>query len=128
LSNIATARVQPAEAARTFTGKQTTLNPFAGRDSRLCSFSRWQYPISRPALCPSQIKAAFLVCRYRSAVYKNGASQVLADAAYGTDTKFREELSDLELCYVVGIMSSVTVWKPGEGPLPAATWKGMVRL
>jgi SRSO17 transposase len=52
---------------------------------------------------------------------------VLADAAYGTDTKFREELTDLGLLYVVGIMSSVTVWKPGQGPLPAATWKGQGR-
>jgi len=31
------------------------------------------------------------------------------------------------LLYVVGIMSSVTVWKPGQGPLPAATWKGQGR-
>jgi SRSO17 transposase len=52
---------------------------------------------------------------------------VLADAAYGTDTKFREELTDLGLLYVVGIMSSVTVGKPGQGPLPAATWKGQGR-
>ena len=52
---------------------------------------------------------------------------VLADGAYGTDTEFREELTDLGLLYVVGIMSSVTVWKPGQGPLPAATWKGQGR-
>ena len=52
---------------------------------------------------------------------------VLADAAYGTDTRFREQLTDLELLYVVGIMSSVTVWKPGQGPLPAPPWKGMGR-
>ena len=31
------------------------------------------------------------------------------------------------MLYVVGIMSSVTVWKPGQGPLPAAPWKGMGR-
>jgi len=36
---IATARVQPAEPPRTFTGKQLTVNPFAGSASRLCSFS-----------------------------------------------------------------------------------------
>ena len=52
---------------------------------------------------------------------------VLADAAYGTDTKFREELTDLGLSYVVGIMSSVTIWRPGQGPLPAASWKGQGR-
>jgi len=52
---------------------------------------------------------------------------VLAAAAYGTDTKFREALTDLGLFYVVGIMSSVIVWRPGQGPLPAATWKGQGR-
>ena len=43
---------------------------------------------------------------------------VLADAAYGTDTRFREGITELGLPYVLGIMSSVTVWKPGQGPLP----------
>ena len=32
--------------------------PLAGSASRLCSFSRWQYPMSRPALWPSQIRDA----------------------------------------------------------------------
>src|ERR1700693_2485735 len=49
-SMIATARVQPAEAARIFIGKQSIVKPGAGSTSRLCSFSRWQYPILRPAL------------------------------------------------------------------------------
>ena len=39
-SMIATARVQPADARCTFTGKHTTSNPSAGNCSRLCSFSR----------------------------------------------------------------------------------------
>jgi SRSO17 transposase len=43
---------------------------------------------------------------------------VLADAAYGTDTQFREALTQLGLPYVLGIQSSLSVWKPGEGPLP----------
>jgi hypothetical protein len=41
-SMIATARVQPAEAARTFTGKHDTTKPYGGSASKLCSFSRWQ--------------------------------------------------------------------------------------
>ena len=41
-STIATARVQPAEPPRTFTGKQLTVNPVGGSASRLCSFSIWQ--------------------------------------------------------------------------------------
>ena len=44
---------------------------------------------------------------------------VLADAAYGMNTDFRDELTKLELQYVVGVQSSMTVWAPGEQPLPA---------
>ena len=49
---------------------------------------------------------------------------VLADAGYGTDTKFRTELTKLKMTYVVGIQSTTTVWKPGEGPKPAPARKG----
>ena len=52
---------------------------------------------------------------------------VLADAAYGNDSKFREGIGELGLCYVVGVQSSMTVWKPGEGPLPKKEWKGRGR-
>lgn len=52
---------------------------------------------------------------------------VLADAGYGTDTQFREGLTELGLLYVVGIMSSVGVWKPGQAPLPKRKWKGIGR-
>jgi SRSO17 transposase len=37
---------------------------------------------------------------------------VLADAAYGINTGFRDELTQLKLQYVVGVQSSVTVWDP----------------
>jgi SRSO17 transposase len=52
---------------------------------------------------------------------------VLADAGYGTDTGFRAELTKLELRYVVGIQSTATVWKPGQGPKPAPRYRGMGR-
>jgi SRSO17 transposase len=52
---------------------------------------------------------------------------VLADAGYGTDTGFRTELTKLELRYVMGIQSTVTVWKPSEGPKPAPHYRGMGR-
>ena len=75
-----------------------------------------------------QTKPAIALEQIRTAVEREiPIGVVLADAAYGTDTKFREELTDLGLLYVVGIMSSVTVWKPGQGPLPAAAWKGQGR-
>jgi len=43
---------------------------------------------------------------------------VLADAAYGNDTGFREGLEALGLSYCVGIQSSTSVWPPGIAPLP----------
>ncbi len=52
---------------------------------------------------------------------------VLADAGYGNDTGFRTQLSKMELRYVMGIMSTVSVWQPGEGPKPAKTVKGTGR-
>ena len=44
---------------------------------------------------------------------------VLADAAYGINTGFRDELTQLGLQYALGIQSSMTVWEPGKQPLPA---------
>ena len=52
---------------------------------------------------------------------------VLADAAYGNDSQFREGLTELGLEYVVGVQKSTTVWRPGEAPLPAKRWKGRGR-
>jgi SRSO17 transposase len=49
---------------------------------------------------------------------------VLGDAGYGTDTHFRTELTKLEILYVLGIQSTTSVWKPGQGPKPASTRKG----
>jgi SRSO17 transposase len=57
---------------------------------------------------------------------KRGIPQgvVLADAGYGTDTKFRTELRNLEIAYVVGIQSTGKVWNPGEGPKAAPARRG----
>jgi SRSO17 transposase len=52
---------------------------------------------------------------------------VLADAAYGNDTGFRDGITELGLLYVVGIQSSVSVWKPGQAPLPKRKWRGIGR-
>jgi len=74
---------------------------------------------TKPVIALKQIRAAVAVDIPKA--------PVLADAAYGTDTKFREGITELELLYVVGIQSTVTVWKPGEGPLPKPAWKGTGR-
>ena len=52
---------------------------------------------------------------------------VLADAGYGVDGQFRAGLTKLGLHYVVGVQSSMTVWEPGEEPLPAKPWTGQGR-
>ncbi len=43
---------------------------------------------------------------------------ILADAAYGNDSDFREGLEALDLSYAVGIQSSTTLWPPEMKPLP----------
>jgi len=43
---------------------------------------------------------------------------VLADAGYGSDTRFRERLAEMGLQYVVGVQGSVSVWRPCRAPLP----------
>jgi SRSO17 transposase len=48
---------------------------------------------------------------------------VLADAAYGGNGPFRAGVTQLGLQYAVGVQSSMTVWEPGAGPLPAKPWK-----
>jgi SRSO17 transposase len=52
---------------------------------------------------------------------------ILGDAGYGNDTKFRDGVTDLDLSYVLGIQSSVSVWPPGQEPLPKKKWKGIGR-
>jgi SRSO17 transposase len=49
---------------------------------------------------------------------------VLADGAYGYDTRLRSGISALGLSYVVGIPSTTTVWPPGCEPLPPKPWVG----
>jgi SRSO17 transposase len=52
---------------------------------------------------------------------------VLADAGYGVDGAFRAALTGWGLSYVVGVQSSISVWKPGEAPLAAKPWSGQGR-
>jgi SRSO17 transposase len=65
---------------------------------------------TKPEIALDQIRAAV------AAEVTRGV--VLADAAYGMNTDFREALTELELQYMVGVQSSMTVWEPGQQPLP----------
>ena len=75
--------------------------------------------LTKPEIALEQIRAA------KAAGVAVGI--VLADAAYGNDTRWREELSEMELEYCVGVQSSTTVWSPGTGPLPPKPQKRMGR-
>jgi len=66
---------------------------------------------TKPAIALDQIRAATAANLDRGVV--------LADAAYGINTEFRDGLTELDLQYVVGVQSSMTVWEPGKQPLPA---------
>jgi SRSO17 transposase len=52
---------------------------------------------------------------------------VLADAAYGSNTEFRDGLTALELPYLLEVKPETSVWPEGEGPLAAAAYSGMGR-
>jgi SRSO17 transposase len=52
---------------------------------------------------------------------------VLTDAGYGVDGKFRAGIRALGLTYVVGVQSKLSVWRPGESPLPPQEWNGRGR-
>ena len=67
-----------------------------------------------------QTKPEIAMDQIRAMVGANVArGVVLADAAYGINTEFRQGLTELKLQYVVGVQSSITVWEPGKQPLPA---------
>jgi SRSO17 transposase len=52
---------------------------------------------------------------------------VVADAGYGVVTRFREELTERGLSYMVGIKTQTTLWPPGLQPLPPRKWRGQGR-
>jgi SRSO17 transposase len=66
---------------------------------------------TKPEIALDQIRAAVATGVARGTV--------LADAAYGINTEFRDSVSELELQYVLGVQSTMTVWGPGQQPLPA---------
>ncbi|MFU8833340.1 MAG: IS701 family transposase [Wenzhouxiangella sp.] len=65
---------------------------------------------TKPALAMEQIEAAL------EAGYPGGV--VLADAAYGDETAWRERLVELELTYAVAVRPATTVWWGKHQPLP----------
>lgn len=71
---------------------------------------------TKPEIALAQIRAA------REAGVEPGV--VLADAAYGDETAWRDGITELGLIYVLGIRPATTVWTPGREPLPPKAWSG----
>ena len=65
---------------------------------------------TKPQIALDQIRAATAA--------GTPAGVILADAGYGADGAFRAGLSELGLAYVVGVQPTLSVWRPGEAPLP----------
>ena len=74
---------------------------------------------TKPQIALAQMKAAHATGVARGTV--------LADAAYGSNTAWRDALACLELNHAVEIVSSVKVWPPGQRPESPAAWKGQGR-
>ncbi|MCW2241344.1 SRSO17 transposase [Azospirillum canadense] len=74
---------------------------------------------TKPQIALGQVRAALA----------KGVSRglVLSDAGYGIDTGFRTGLTELGLRYVVGVQSSISLWPPGQEPLPPKPWSGVGR-
>src|SRR6185503_8769918 len=64
----------------------------------------------------------------RAAVAAGIVAEVeLVDAVYGTDTDFRDGITEIGLAYVVGIAASTSLWPTGPEPLPPTKWGGSGR-
>lgn len=81
-----------------------------------------------PAEIAFQTKPEMALAQVQQAVHAGlPVGVVLADAAYGTSTSWRETLDGLSLQYVVGVISSVGVWAPGTEPRPPKPRRGIGR-
>jgi SRSO17 transposase len=81
-----------------------------------------------PAQVRFQTKPELALDQVRQAI-SNGVPRgvVVADAAYGNDTAFRDELTGLGLRYAVAIQAQTTVWPAGIAPLPPKEYRGTGR-
>jgi SRSO17 transposase len=75
-----------------------------------------------------QTKPQIALDQLRAAVAARIEAEVaLVDTGYGTDTDFRDGITEMGLPYVVGIQSSISLWPPGQEPLLPKAWSGRGR-
>lgn len=94
----------------------------------------WSVDVKRRKQGKVPVEIAFatkpaIALRLIDEALRTGASPVtvVADAGYGIDTAFRDQLSARKLPYVVGITKAVSLWPEGSAPLPPARWSGQGR-
>jgi SRSO17 transposase len=81
-----------------------------------------------PAQIQFQTKPEIALEQIRQAVAEGvPPAPVLADSAYGQETRFREGITEVGLHYVMGVKENTTVWRPGETPRPQKRRKGRGR-
>jgi SRSO17 transposase len=103
-------------AWRLYLPEQWAQDPALRQQAKIPDSVRFQ---TKPQIALDQIRAA--------AAIGTPTGVVLADAGYGADGAFRAGLSELGLDYVVGVQPTVSVWRPGEAPLPPKAWSGTGR-
>jgi SRSO17 transposase len=74
---------------------------------------------TKPEIALAQIKAALAAGVARGVV--------LNDPAYGSDGVFRAGVTAMGLTYAVGVQSTLSLWPPGQEPLPPKPWSGRGR-
>jgi SRSO17 transposase len=75
-----------------------------------------------------QTKPAIALTQIAQAVEQGvPRAPVLADSAYGSETRFRERITELNLSYVVEVRENLTVWRPDETPRAKPRRKGRGR-
>ncbi|WDN29791.1 transposase [Xanthomonas oryzae] len=116
---------------REFVDRQRTRQPASGY--RLYLPEQWAQDTVRrkKAGVPDQVvfqtKTALAMDQIDSALATGiAAGVVLADAAYGTETHWRDQLSERGLLYMVGVRSNTKVWWGSHqpAPMPPASPKG----
>lgn len=103
-------------AYRLYLPKEWTEDPVRRRKAGVPTQVRFQ---TKPEMALEQMRQAL----------EEGVPRgtVVADAAYGNDTAFRDQLTALGLRYAVGIQAKTTVWPKDTEPLPPPAYQGTGR-
>src|ERR671933_70484 len=126
------ARVDPARVGAAHQSLHHFVAKAAWDDDALLAAVRGPPPRRAVAGVPEEVafatKPAIALGQIRRALADGvPPGVVVTDAAYGSDTDFRDGVTGLGLTYVAGILGTTSLWPPGAGPLPAGPRSGRGR-